>query len=144
MSRRERLDRIAAGVEPAPADVVELNRLAAEASRLAWEDTARWTERLGRAVALLEAALALDPRDAATLTNLAAAESDRGHHERAFALLQRALALGSDDANLYTNLAVVCLNLSGRRAEASKWFERAREAQARPDTWAAWFDLHGH
>jgi Tfp pilus assembly protein PilF len=80
-------------------------------------------------------ALALDPDDAAAVSNLGAALNAAGRVEEAQAQFSRALELDPENARAHTNFAIA-LARSGKHREATEHFERALklrpgDAQAR-------------
>lgn len=111
----------------------------------AWRDQSSWEGNHSAAIALFKKALALNPNDAAALTNLGAALSDMGKHREALEVLRKAEAIGSSDRNLYFNLAVALMGIDGSgRDEAQSMFEKAFTLEPEPNTMEAYLDPHGH
>ncbi|WP_155640401.1 UDP-N-acetylglucosamine-peptide N-acetylglucosaminyltransferase [Burkholderia pseudomultivorans] len=100
-----------------------------------------YDESLREARALLEAALADDPRDVAILTCLGAVLCDLHLRADARACLTRAIELGSTDRNTFFNLFVAMLGPSTME-EARAVLARGTALDADPATWEAYFDPH--
>lgn len=111
----------------------------------AWREQERWEAHLAAAIATLRGVLDSHPGDEAAQVSLGGVLSDRGRHAEARRLLEPLLKRGSTDRTLYWNYAVALMNLgASERREAKRWFDRAAELQASPDTIEAYIDFHGH
>ena len=114
------------------------------AVRRAWDDHERWEQHYKAAEARYREALALEPDHVVASINLGAVLSDTGHHKQALKLLREIEKRGVVEKNLLRNIAVAMMNRDATRADARAYFQKAEEADAAPDTIAAYFDPHGH
>lgn len=113
------------GIEPLPAEAGGKRRAAVRLVEHA--DAALTAGRVAEAADLLERAVAVDPRFAATYVGLARVHLAEGDHQTALAFCERAELLATGDVRVQADVAA----LRGQTLEAAGRYDLARQAYER-------------